>query len=37
MTPRMRNIRKEILEDNGYKLVDSDGTRDYFEDRDGKE
>ena len=37
MTPRMRDIRKEILEDNGYKLVDSDGTRDYFEDRDGKE
>lgn len=37
MTPRMRDIRKEILEDNGYKLVDSDETRDYFEDRDGKE
>ena len=37
MTPRMRDIRKEILEDNGYKLVDSDGMRDYFEDRDGKE
>lgn len=37
MTHRMRDIRKEILEDNGYKLVDSDGTRDYFEDRDGKE
>lgn len=37
MTPRMRDVRKEILEDNGYKLVDSDGTRDYFEDRDGKE
>lgn len=37
MTSRMRDIRKEILEDNGYKLVDSDGTRDYFEDRDGKE
>lgn len=37
MTPRMRDIRKEILEDNGYKLVDSDGTRDYFEDRYGKE
>lgn len=37
MTPRMRDIRKEILEDNGYKLVDSDEVRDYFEDRDGKE
>ena len=37
MTPRMRDIRKEILEDNGYKLVDSDDMRDYFEDRDGKE
>lgn len=37
MTPRMRDIRKEILEDNGYKLVDSDDIRDYFEDRDGKE
>lgn len=37
MTPRMRDIRKEILENNGYKLVDSDETRDYFEDRDGKE
>ena len=37
MTSKMRDIRKEILEDNGYKLVDSDGTRDYFEDRDGKE
>ena len=37
MTPRMRDIRKEILEDNGYKLVDSDEIRDYFEDRDGKE
>lgn len=37
MTPRMRDIRKEILEDNGYKLVDSDETRDYFEDRYGKE
>lgn len=37
MTHRMRDIRKEILEDNGYKLVDSDETRDYFEDRDGKE
>ena len=37
MTHRMRDIRKEILEDNGYKLVDSDDTRDYFEDRDGKE
>lgn len=36
MTPRMRDIRKEILEDNGYKLVDSDDIRDYFEDRDGK-
>ncbi len=37
MTHRMRDIRKEILEDNGYKLVDSDDMRDYFEDRDGKE
>lgn len=37
MTPRMRDVRKEILEDNGYKLVDSDEVRDYFEDRDGKE
>lgn len=37
MTPRMRDIRKEILEDNGYKLVDSDDMRDYFEDRNGKE
>lgn len=37
MTPRMRDIRKEILEDNDYKLVDSDEVRDYFEDRDGKE
>lgn len=37
MTPRMRDIRKEILEDNGYKLVDSDDIRDYFEDREGKE
>ena len=37
MTHRMRDIRKEILEDNGYKLVDSDEVRDYFEDRDGKE
>lgn len=37
MTPRMRDIRKEILEDNGYKLVDSDDIRDYFEYRDGKE
>lgn len=37
MTTRMRDIRKEILEDNGYKLVDSDEVRDYFEDRDGKE
>lgn len=37
MTSRMRDIRKEILEDNGYKLVDSDEIRDYFEDRDGKE
>lgn len=36
MTHRMRDIRKEILEDNGYKLVDSDDMRDYFEDRDGK-
>lgn len=37
MTHRMRDIRKEILEDNGYKLVDSDDMRDYFEDRDGNE
>ena len=37
MTHRMRDIRKEILEDNGYKLVDSDDMRDYFEDRYGKE